>query len=135
MLYEELKRIENLLEGDEYSESGVTYYFAVDKIDDTVSFDIALKNILLDLKVIPSFEEKIVITPIKNPQSEMRKLCEEWHLREQISNKIISLIEDDTKMYRCCDDYEYISKGCVGEILRIVEKGQERVLVDFYVVD
>lgn len=49
MLYEELKRIENLLEGDEYSESGVTYYFAADKIDDTVSFDIALKNISMNI--------------------------------------------------------------------------------------
>ena len=30
---------------------------------------------------------------------------------------------------------EYISKGVIGEIFRIIEKGQERILVDFYVVD
>lgn len=135
MLYEKLKSIENLFEGDEYSEGGVSYYITFYKIDDTISLDFALKNILLDMEAIQSFEENIVITPIKCPQNEIRKLCEEWHLREQISNKIISLIDNDKKMYRCCDDYEYISKGCVCEIFRIVENGSERILVDFYLVD
>lgn len=135
MLYENLKSIENILEGNEYFEGGVSYCISFEKIDNTISLEIALKSILLDLKVIQSLEENIVITPIKCPQSEIIKLCQKWHLTEQISNKIIRLIEDDTKMYKCCDDYEYISKGNIGEILRIVEKGQERVLVDFYVVD
>lgn len=135
MIYEKLKSIENLLEGDEYSEGGVSYYISVDKIDDAISLDFALKNILLGIEAIKSFEENIVITPIKCPENEIRKLCKEWHLREQICNKIFSLIDDDTKMYRCCDDYEYISKGCLDEIFRIIEKCEERVLVDFYVAD
>lgn len=135
MLYEKLKSIENSLEGDECSEGGVTYYISVDKIDNTGSLDFTLKNILLNLEIIQSLEENIVITPIKCPQNEMRKLCSEWHFSEQICDEIISLIDNDTNMYKCCDDYEYIAKGCVCEILRIIEKGQERVLVDFYVVD
>lgn len=45
MLYEELKSIENSLEGDKCSEGGVTYYISVDKIDNKGSLDIALKNI------------------------------------------------------------------------------------------
>ena len=104
-------------------------------MDDTVSFDIALKNILVELEAIPLSEDNIVLTQVKCPQDEIRKLCAEWHLGEQISDEIIGLIDDDTKVYRCCEDYEYISKGSVGEIFRIVEKGQERVVVDFYLVD
>lgn len=135
MLYEKLKSIENALEGNEFSEGGVSYYISVEKMDDTVSFDIALKNILVELEAIPLSEDNIVLTQIEFPQDEIRKLCAEWHLGEQISDEIIGLIDDDTKVYRCCEDYEYISKGLVGEIFRIIEKGQERVVVDFYLVD
>ena len=34
MLYEELKSIENLLEGNEYSDGGTSYCIGFDKIDD-----------------------------------------------------------------------------------------------------
>lgn len=135
MLYEDLKNIENLLEGNEYCEGGVTYYVGFDKIDSNLSVDIAIKNFFLKMEATASSEKNIVITPIKCPKNEIRNLCAKWHLNEQICNKILSLIDDSTKMYRCCDDYEYISRGVVGEIFRIVEKGQERVLIDFYLVD
>ena len=77
----------------------------------------------------------IVITPIKYPKNEIENLCKEWHLNEYVCNKILKLIDEDMKLYKCCDDYEYISKGVVGEIFRDIVKGQERILVDFYVVD
>ncbi len=135
MLYEDLKSIGDLLEGNEYSNGGVSYYIGIDKIDNNVSIDFAIKKILLKMEAIASEEKNIVITPIKYPQNEIRNLCAEWHLNEQICNKMLSLVDDDTKMYRCCDDYEYISKGAVGELFRIIEKGRERVLIDFYIVD
>lgn len=135
MLYEELKSIENLLEGNEYSDGGTSYCIGFDKIDDALSLDSAIKKILLEIEAIVSSEENIVITPIKHSRNEIKNLCVEWHLNEQICNKILSLLDDDTNLYRCCNDYEYISKGVVGEIFRIIEKGQERVLIDFYVVD
>lgn len=135
MLYEDLKSIGDLLEGNEYSDRGVSYYIGIDKIDNNVSIDFAIKKILLKMEAIASEEKNIVITPIKYPQNEIRNLCAEWHLNEQICNKMLSLVDGDTKMYRCCDDYEYISKGAVGELFRIIEKGRERVLIDFYIVD
>lgn len=135
VLYEELKSIENLIEGNEYFDGGVSYCVGIDKIDGAVSLDFAIKKCLLEMEAIVSSEMKIVITPIKYPRDEIKNLCTEWHLNEQICNKMLSLIDEDTKLYRCCDDYEYISKGVIGEIFRIIEKGQERILVDFYVVD
>lgn len=108
---------------------------SIEKIDDTIPLDVALKNILLRVEAINSFEENIMMTPIQCPQKEIRKLCKEWHLKEQIYIQIVEIVDNDTKMYRFCDDYEYISKGCISEILRMIEKGKERVFVDFYVVD
>ena len=135
MLYENLKNIENLLEGNEYSDGGVSYYIGVDKIDKNVSVEVSIKKILLDMGVIFSLEEDIVVTPIICPKNEMRSLCEKWHLDEQIYNQMLDTVDDFTKMYKFCDDFEYISKGNVGEIFRIIENGQERVLIDFYMVD
>ena len=125
----------NIGNSGEYFDGGVSYCVGIDKIDGAVSLDFAIKKCLLEMEAIVSSEMKIVITPIKYPRDEIKNLCTEWHLNEQICNKMLSLIDEDTKLYRCCDDYEYISKGVIGEIFRIIEKGQERILVDFYVVD
>ncbi len=135
MLYETLKNIEKLIEGNEYSAGGVSYYVGIDKLEDGLPLELAVKKILLQMEAIALSEIDIVIIPIKQPGNDMRKLCVEWHLDEKICNEILGLLDDDTKMYRCCDDYEYISKGVVGESFRIIEKGNERILVDFYVVD
>ena len=135
MLYETLKNIEKLVEGNEYSAGGVSYYIGIDKLEDGLPLELAVKKILLQTEAIASSEIDIVIIPIKQPGNDIRKLCIEWHLEEQICNEIAGLLDDDSKMYRCCDDYEYISGGAVGEIFRIIEKGKERVLIDFYIAD
>lgn len=135
MFYEELKNIEKLLEGNEFFDSGVTYYIGIDKLDESLPMDIALKRVLIDCNAIDTLEENIDIISIENPMNEMQKLCEEWHLNNIITRKMLKKIDDKTQMYRFCEDYEYISKGCVGEIYRIIKKGRETVLIDFYIVD
>ena len=135
MLYEELKSVINLINENEYSEGYVTFYVEIYKIDTLLSLDFAIKKCLLELEAIDSLEIDIIITSIKHPENELQKLCAEWHIDEKICNKILSFIDGDTKLYRCCDDYQYISRGDVGEIFRIIEKGEERVLIDFYVCD
>ena len=47
MLYEELKSIENMIEGNEYSNGGLSYYVGVDKIVNTISLYLAIKKCLL----------------------------------------------------------------------------------------
>lgn len=135
MLYEKLKNIENLIEGNEYFDGGVSYCVTFDVLDNSLSFDFAIKNRLLEMKAIKSSENNMVITPIKQPKNEMKNLCDKWHIDEQVCNELLCVIDDDTKLYKCCDDYEYISYGTIGEIFRILESGQEKVLVDFYISD
>ena len=134
-MYEELKSIVNLVEGNEYTAGGVSYYIDIDKLDSSENLDISIKKRLFECEAIPSAEINMVITSISNPRDELSHLCDEWYLDEDISSKILSLISDDMKLYRCCNDYEYISKGFVGEIFRIMETGKERILISFYVVD
>ena len=74
VLYEELKSIENLIEGNEYFDGGVSYCVGIDKIDGAVSLDFAIKKCLLEMEAIVSSEMKIVITPIKYPRDEIKKL-------------------------------------------------------------
>lgn len=135
MIYETLRSIEKSIEGNEYTAGGVSYYVGVDRLDNDLPLDLAVKKILLRIEALASSEADIVITSIKHPVNEMRKLCDKWHLDEHICNELLNLVDDDTKMYRCCEDYEYISRGVVGELFRVIEKGKERVLMDFYVVD
>ena len=90
---------------------------------------------MLELDAIRSSEKNMVMTQIMHPENELKRLCEEWHLDEKICKIILSAISADTKLYRCCDDFEYISRGAVGEIFGIIEKGKERVLIDFYIAD
>lgn len=61
MLYEELKSIENMIEGNEYSNGGLSYYVGVDKIVNTISLDLAIKKCLLEIEAIVS--SKIHLTP------------------------------------------------------------------------
>ena len=89
-LSKELKSIENLIEGNEYFDGGVSYCVGIDKIDGAVSLDFAIKKCLLEMEAIVSSEMKIVITPIKYPRDEIKNLCTEWHLNEQICNKMLS---------------------------------------------
>lgn len=135
MLYDELIRIEKMIEGNEYFSGGVSYFVGIDKLDSSLSLDLAVKNRLLELDAIRSSEKNMVMTQIMHPENELKRLCEEWHLDEKICKIILGAINADTKLYRCCDDFEYISRGAVGEIFRIIEKGKERVLIDFYIAD
>ena len=132
MLFEELKCIENQIEGNEYFDGGVAYCIAIDKIDHALPLDCAVHQFLSEVTEEP--EINVEITAIKEPKSELRNLCIQWHLDDEITNKILELVDDDTRVYKGCEDYVYVSLG-VSEIYRIIEKENERVVIDFYVTD
>ena len=135
MLYQKLKKIEQSIEGCEYSDGGDSYCIGIDKLDSNVSLEMAVKNRLLELDAIASSEIDIATTLIQHPEKELLQLCTDWHFDEKICNEILSLIDEDIKLYRCCKDSEYVAKGNIGDVFRIIVKGQERVLLDYYIVD
>lgn len=130
MLYEELINITNLLEGNEYYEGGVSYYLGIMKMGIDLPLELAIKSVLPEIE--ESGSELISIT---EPRIEIENLCKKWHLEPFIYNKMCGLIDDNTKLYKFCDDSEYVSQGVISEVFRIMQKGRERVLLDFYVVD
>lgn len=57
------------------------------------------------------------------------------HVGEEMCNEILRMIGENVKIYRCCNDSEYIFRGNVEAVFRVIENEEERVLIDFYVVD
>ena len=110
MLYEELLQIQKMLEGNEYTEGGVSYYIELDRLDSSVPMSVALKWKLIQLKVAPSSEIELNIEKIEAPQEEMKRLSEEWYFDEEISGRMLGLLANNEEMYRFCNDYEYISR-------------------------
>ena len=41
MLYEELLQIQKMLEGNEYTDGGVSYYIEIDRLDSSVPMSVA----------------------------------------------------------------------------------------------
>lgn len=135
MLYEELLQLQKMLEGNEYTDGGVSYYIEFDKLDSSVPMSIALKWKLVALKAVSTAEIKLNIEKIEAPAEEMKRLSEEWHFDEQISSRMLALLANNEEMYRFCNDYEYISRGNVGEIFRVIKRGEEMVMIGFYIAD
>lgn len=135
MLYEELLQIQKMLEGNEYTDGGVSYYIEIDRLDSSVPMSVALKWKLAALRVAPSSEIELNIEKIEAPTEEMKRLSEEWHFDEEISGRMLGLLANNEEMYRFCNDYKYISRGNVGEIFRVIKRGGEMVLIGFYIAD
>lgn len=135
MLYEELLQIQKMLEGNEYTDGGVSYYIEFDRLDSSVPMSVALKWKLAALRVAPSSEIELNIEKIEAPTEEMKRLSEEWHFDEEISGRMLDLLANNEEMYRFCNDYKYISRGNVGEIFRVIKRGEEVLLIGFYIAD
>lgn len=80
-------------------------------------------------------EIELNIEKIETPREEMKRLSEEWHFDEEISGRMLGLLANNEEMYRFCNDYKYISRGNVGEIFRVIKRGEEMVLIGFYIAD
>lgn len=135
MFYQKLKKIEQSIQGCEYSDGGVAYCLGIDILDSSITLDRAVKKRLLELNAIISTEIDIVITQIQHPEEELLQICTAWHFDEKICNEILSLVDENVKLYRCCEESEYVAKGNIVDVFRIIEKGPERVLLDYYIVD
>lgn len=95
MLYEELLQIQKMLEGNEYTDGGVSYYIEIDRLDRSVPMSVALKWKLAALRVAPSSEIELNIEKIEAPTEEMKRLSEEWHFDEEISGRMLGLLANN----------------------------------------
>lgn len=135
MLYEELKSLENHINKNAYFEISVGYYFYVNRLDNTIPADVAIKNFLIKSAndCFDISKEPIIVTPVETPMDDLKALCTEWHFNDETFNKIYSLIDGGAKLYKFCEDYACFPLGTLSEVLRILETENEQVIIDFYI--
>ena len=74
MLYEDLKLIEKLLEGDEYFDGGVSYCIGIEKYDENVPISISAKRMLMSMNVTSSVKNEINVVRINDIENELQRL-------------------------------------------------------------
>ena len=135
MLYEDLKLVEKLLEGDEYFDGGVSYCIGIEKYDENVPISISAKRMLMSMNVTSSVKNEINVVRINDIENELQRLCSEWNFNDKICSSLFNILDEKVEMYSFCEDYEYIAMGNVRELFRILKRDEEIVCIDFYIVD
>ena len=74
MLYEDLKLVEKLLEGDEYFIGGVSYCIGIEKYDENVPISISVKRMLMSMNVNSSIKNEINVVRINDIENELQRL-------------------------------------------------------------
>ena len=133
MIYESLKQIENRIEGEEYTAGGVTFYMTVDKLDFDISDDAAVNDYFVSRCAI-SYDE-INLIPVESKIDDMAKLCKEWHFSQSITDEIIEIISNCDGYYQMFKDYYYVVKGNISDIFRVIQYGDELILLELYICD
>lgn len=111
MLYEELSQIQKMLEGNEYTDGGVSYYIEIDRLDSSVPMSVALKWKLAALRVAPSSEIELNIEKIEAPTEEMKRLSGEWYFDEEISGRMLGLLANNEEIKKAHGGNRY-RNGC-----------------------
>ena len=133
-MYDGLKRIENELEGEEYINGGIGYYFLCELIPTTVENVETIKEMLLRNKVIGK-DDNVELVKIKDPVTDFETISDEWHFSEQIKKSFLDIFNEADEYYSLTADGSYASYGDLWSICRVLKKGDELVLLEFYITD
>ena len=133
-IYDELKKIEDELEGEEYTDSGISYYFACDLVPATRKKAEAIRDILIRNKVIGK-NDHAALAIIEDYVSDFKTISDEWHFNEQIKKRFLNIFKETDRYYRIMADGSYASYGNLWSICRVLQKGEETVLLEFYITD
>ncbi len=140
-LYQGMKKIAASMRGCEYSENGNSYCFEIGRMNVEESVREASTGYLShrkffgERKFADRFPERTKVTEILAVSQELICLCKEWHMDIVTRTAILELIDDNTKLYKFCEDNEIMFEGSTREILRVLDNGTERVMLDFYLID
>ncbi len=140
-VYRELKKIAASMEGFQYTEKGNSYCFETGIMNVDESIHGASTNYLNHRQFFGArrfsgnFPERIKVTEIFSVTQALERLCKEWHMDIPTILRILELIDNNSKLYKFCEDNEMMFEGSRSEIFRVLDNGTERVMLDFYVVD
>ena len=134
MIYESLKQIEKRVEKEAYIAYGASHYLAVEKLKFDISDIASLKNLFVSYEVIDKSDE-INLIPIEDKTNDITKLCKEWHISESNTDEIIDIISHCDGYFRVFEDYYCVAKGNVCDVFRVIQSGDELVLLELYKCD
>ena len=133
-MYDELKKIEKELEGEEYTEGAIGYYYACDLVPDTGEINETIKEILIKNKVIGK-EDNVELMRVENIVSDFEPISDEWHYSEQIKKRFLDIFSGADGYYSMTADGSYAACGYLWSTCRVLQKGDEIVLLEFYITD
>lgn len=133
MLYDSLKVIEEIVEGDEYIAHGASYSISIVKKLKSIDVE-ELRAALLDWKVDIN-NDSVNPSEIEDRATDFYKINDVWHFKDEIANKLMNIIYEADGYYRPLDKDDYYSRGNVTDIFRVIKKDEEIVLIEFYACD
>lgn len=133
MLYESLKEVEHIIEGDEYISYGASYFISIVKMLKSMDVE-ELRKVLLDLEVDIQ-NDSVNLSEIEDRSSDFKLINDIWHFKGEIADNLMNIINEADGYYRPLDKDAYYARGNVNDIFRIVKKGGEIILIEFYACD
>jgi hypothetical protein len=134
VIFELLKEIEKEVNRDEYISYGASYFLSVDdlkfKITDITSLIQLFEKLEVDIE-----GTSVNPTEITDRFTDFKMINDLWHFKDDIADKLMSIIIDADAYYRPFDKDVVISRGNVNDIFRIVKKSNELVMIEFYACD
>ena len=134
MIFELLKEIEKEVNRDEYISYGASYFLTVEELKFPVEDITSLRKVFVKMEA-DSDEASLNLTEITERSDDIKMINELWHFKDDIVDRVLNIIADADVYYRPFEKDDVISRGNVNDIFRIVKKGNELVLLEFYACD
>ena len=80
-------------------------------------------------------EDNVTLTEINEPGTDIGSICREWHFDDDITSRITKLVEQSDGYYKMWADGSIASRGNLMSICRVLQKGEEFALLEFYICD
>lgn len=133
-LLAELKNIEKEIDSTCFTDDQVSFCFCCDIVSMDLSDLNPLKDTLVKNKVISS-DDVVTLTKVDAPTEDVESICEEWHFKESITSILSRIVENADGYYRIWADGTYASYGYLWSTCRLLQKGNEFYLLEFYICD
>ena len=129
-MYDELMKIYDDPNRQDYLCGEVGYYFFVRSLDHIDS----LKETLIKDKMIGK-DDNVELVKIEDPEEDFEPISSEWRFSDEIKQRFLDVFGSADVYYEVTADGSYAAGGCNWGTSRVLRKGDEFVLLEFYLCD
>ncbi len=133
-MFTELKAIEEEINRAGYAESQITFSLWCESVPMNMSDQKPLKGILVKNKVIGA-DDNITLTKVDELAADMEAICREWYFEDEITSKLVNIAQSADGYYNVWADGSYAAYGYLWSTCRLLQKGNEFVILEFYICD